>query len=66
MRRSARSGTTPSRARRGAAQILAESLKHLDRQLELVRHRRDEIAALERDLADKRELVLRRRRELDR
>jgi MerR family transcriptional regulator, repressor of the yfmOP operon len=54
----------PGPARR--RQILAESLRHLDRQLELVRHRREEIAALEEELADKRARVLRRRRELDR
>jgi hypothetical protein len=54
----------PGTARR--RQILAESLRHLDRQLELVRHRREEIEALEAELADKRARVLRRRRELDR
>jgi EmrB/QacA subfamily drug resistance transporter len=45
-------------------EILAEAQRHIERQLELVRRRGAEIAALERELADKRELVLRRRREL--
>ncbi|HEY7622553.1 MAG TPA: MerR family transcriptional regulator [Solirubrobacteraceae bacterium] len=54
----------PGTARR--REILAEVLRHLDRQLELVRHRREEIAALEAELAAKRARVLRRRRELDR
>jgi MerR family transcriptional regulator, repressor of the yfmOP operon len=52
----------PDAARR--AELLAQSLGHLDRQLELVRRRRDEIAALESDLAATRRRVLRRRREL--
>jgi MerR family transcriptional regulator, repressor of the yfmOP operon len=52
----------PDAARRRA--LLEESLGHLDRQLELVRRRRDEIAALESDLAATRRRVLRRRREL--
>jgi DNA-binding transcriptional MerR regulator len=47
------------------AQLLEQSLGHLDRQLALVRRRRDEIAALESDLAATRRRVLRRRRELD-
>jgi DNA-binding transcriptional MerR regulator len=46
-------------------ELLEQSLGHLDRQLELVRRRRDEIAALESDLAATRRRVLRRRRELD-
>ena len=45
-------------------ELLEQSLGHLDRQLELVRRRRDEIAALESDLAATRRRVLRRRREL--
>jgi MerR family transcriptional regulator, repressor of the yfmOP operon len=53
----------PGTARR--LEILAEALQHIDRQLELVRHRREEIAALESELAAKRRLVLRRRRELE-
>ncbi|MEN3279559.1 MAG: MerR family transcriptional regulator, repressor of the yfmOP operon [Solirubrobacteraceae bacterium] len=52
----------PDAARRRA--LLDESLGHLDRQLALVRRRRDEIAALESDLAATRRRVLRRRREL--
>jgi len=52
----------PDSARRRA--LLDGSLGHLDRQLELVRRRRDEIAALESDLAATRRRVLRRRREL--
>jgi MerR family transcriptional regulator, repressor of the yfmOP operon len=52
----------PDAARRRA--LLDQSLGHLDRQLELVRRRRDEIAALESDLAATRRRVLRRRREL--
>jgi MerR family transcriptional regulator, repressor of the yfmOP operon len=45
-------------------EILTASLGYLDRQLALVRRRRDEIAALEGDLAARRRRVLRRRREL--
>jgi hypothetical protein len=45
--------------------MLAESRRLIDRQLALVRRRRDEIAALEDELADKRRLVTRRMRELD-
>ena len=44
--------------------MLGESLGLIDRQLALVRRRRDEIAALERELAAKRRLVMRRLREL--
>jgi MerR family transcriptional regulator, repressor of the yfmOP operon len=46
-------------------QMLAESQRLIDRQLALVRRRRDEIAALEDELVDKRRLVARRMRELD-
>jgi DNA-binding transcriptional MerR regulator len=52
----------PGTARR--REMLSESLRLLDRQLALVRRRRDEIAALEGELADKRRLVTRRVREL--
>jgi DNA-binding transcriptional MerR regulator len=52
----------PGTARR--REMLAESQRLIDRQLELVRRRRDEIAALEDELAEKRRLVMRRRREL--
>jgi DNA-binding transcriptional MerR regulator len=48
----------PGTARR--REMLAQSLGHLDRQLALVRRRRDEIAALEAELAAKRRLVARR------
>jgi DNA-binding transcriptional MerR regulator len=47
-------------------EMLAESLRLIDRQLALVRRRRDQIAALEEELAGKRRLVTRRMRELDR
>jgi MerR family transcriptional regulator, repressor of the yfmOP operon len=46
-------------------EMLAESRRLIDRQLALVRRRRDEIAALEDELATKRRLVTRRLRELD-
>jgi DNA-binding transcriptional MerR regulator len=46
-------------------EMLAESLRLIDRQLALVRRRRDQIAALEEELAGKRRLVTRRMRELD-
>ena len=46
-------------------EMLAESLRLIDRQLVLVRRRRDQIAALEEELAGKRRLVTRRMRELD-
>jgi DNA-binding transcriptional MerR regulator len=45
----------PGPARR--AQILQESTRHLDRQLELVRRRRAEIDALESELVERRERV---------
>jgi len=47
-------------------QILDESLGHIGRQLELVRRRRDEIAALETELLSKRKRVQARLRELKR
>jgi MerR family transcriptional regulator, repressor of the yfmOP operon len=46
-------------------EMLAESLRLIERQLALVRRRRDQIAALEDELAGKRRLVTRRMRELD-
>ena len=46
-------------------EMLTESQRLIDRQLALVRRRRDEIAALEHELATKRRLVARRLRELD-
>ncbi|MDX6608876.1 MAG: MerR family transcriptional regulator, repressor of the yfmOP operon [Solirubrobacterales bacterium] len=45
-------------------QILDQSLGHIGRQLELVRRRRDEIAALEAELLSKRKRVQARLREL--
>ena len=45
--------------------MLTESRRLIDRQLALVRRRRDEIAALEDELTTKRRLVTRRLRELD-
>jgi MerR family transcriptional regulator, repressor of the yfmOP operon len=47
-------------------EILREGLGHLDRQLALVRRRRDEIASLERDLAATRRRLRERLRELER
>jgi DNA-binding transcriptional MerR regulator len=47
-------------------QILDESLGHIGRQLDLVRRRRDEIAALESELISKRKRVRSRLRELER
>jgi MerR family transcriptional regulator, repressor of the yfmOP operon len=47
-------------------QILEESLSHLARQLELVRRRRDEIAALEADLIARRRRVRELMREHER
>jgi DNA-binding transcriptional MerR regulator len=52
----------PGTARR--REMLSESLRLLDRQLALVRRRRDEIAALEGELAARRRRVTRRLREL--
>jgi DNA-binding transcriptional MerR regulator len=46
-------------------EMLDESQRLIDRQLALVRRRRDEIAALEDELTAKRRLVTRRLRELD-
>src|SRR5204863_493142 len=44
-------------------EILDEALRHIDRQLELIRRRRDQIAALERELAVKRRRLSRRLRD---
>ncbi|MCL2768562.1 MAG: MerR family transcriptional regulator [Solirubrobacterales bacterium] len=46
-------------------ELLGEALGHLDRQLELVRHRRAELERLQEELAERRALVRRRIRELD-
>jgi DNA-binding transcriptional MerR regulator len=45
-------------------EMVTESLRLIDRQLALVRRRRDEIGALEGELAAKRSLALRRLRDL--
>jgi len=45
--------------------LLSEALGHLDRQLELVRHRAGELDKLERELGDTRKRVRRKIRELD-
>ena len=45
-------------------EILEQSLGHIDRQLELVRRRRQDIDALESELADKRARVKRKLREV--
>jgi DNA-binding transcriptional MerR regulator len=46
-------------------EILESLDSHAERQLELVRARRDEIAALEAELLERRDRISRRRRELD-
>ena len=46
-------------------QILDEARGHIDRQLGLIRHRRDEIARLEKELTARRRRVTRRLRELE-
>jgi MerR family transcriptional regulator, repressor of the yfmOP operon len=51
---------SPTRQR----QVLKEALGHLDRQLELVARRREEIAQLESELEDKRKRVRKRLRAL--
>ena len=51
-----------SRDRR--AEILDEAQRHIDRQLGLLGRRREKLAALERELLAKRDLVRSRRREL--
>ncbi len=52
----------PDESRR--REILEQALGHIDRQLELVRRRRQDIDALEAELGDKRAKVRRRLREL--
>jgi MerR family transcriptional regulator, repressor of the yfmOP operon len=56
-----RENVDPER-RRG---LLSEALGHLDRQLELVRHRAGELEKLELELSDTRKRVRRKIRELD-
>lgn len=63
LRREWRTGVEDPVRRR---QILDESLGHIARQLELVRRRRDEIAALESELVARRRRVRELLRELDR
>jgi MerR family transcriptional regulator, repressor of the yfmOP operon len=46
-------------------ELLGEALGHIDRQLELVRHRASELAKLEQELCDTRKRVKRRLREAD-
>jgi MerR family transcriptional regulator, repressor of the yfmOP operon len=46
-------------------ELLVEALGHIDRQLELVRHRAEELARLEGELSDTRKRVRRKIRELD-
>ena len=46
-------------------ELLSEALGHIDRQLELVRHRAGELAKLEGELVETRKRVRRKIRELD-
>jgi DNA-binding transcriptional MerR regulator len=46
-------------------ELLSEALGHLDRQLELVRHRASELARLQGELSETRKRVRRKMRELD-
>jgi DNA-binding transcriptional MerR regulator len=46
-------------------ELLAEALGHVERQLELVRHRADELAKLEDELSETRKRVKRKMREAD-
>jgi hypothetical protein len=46
-------------------ELLSEALGHLDRQLELVRHRATELAKLDDELSETRKRVKRKIRELD-
>jgi DNA-binding transcriptional MerR regulator len=61
LRREWRSGVEDPVRRR---QILDEAVGHVDRQLELIRRRRDELTALERELRSKRRRLSGRRRDL--
>lgn len=56
-----REDVDPARRR----ELLTEALGHLERQLELVRHRADELAKLHQELDEKRKRVRRKIRELD-
>jgi hypothetical protein len=46
-------------------ELLAEAAGHIERQLELVRHRASELARLQEELAETRKRVRRRIREID-
>ena len=63
LRREWRRGVDDPARRR---EILAEALDHIQRQLELIRHRRKEIERLEHDLVGKRRRLRERVRELER
>jgi MerR family transcriptional regulator, repressor of the yfmOP operon len=63
LRREWNAGVEDPVRRRG---ILEEAVGHMDRQLELIRRRRDQIAALERELVARRRRVTKRLRELER
>jgi DNA-binding transcriptional MerR regulator len=56
-----REGVTPERRR----ELLGQALGHIDRQLELVRKRAQELATLQDELSDTRKRVRRKIRELD-
>jgi DNA-binding transcriptional MerR regulator len=63
LRREWRDGVESPERRR---EILTQAIEHIDRQLNLIRSRRDEIARLEAELAAKRRRLRTRMRELDR
>jgi MerR family transcriptional regulator, repressor of the yfmOP operon len=63
LRREWRGGAGGPERRR---EILSQAVEHIDRQLELIRGRRDEIAKLEEELVARRRRVRSRLRELDR
>jgi DNA-binding transcriptional MerR regulator len=56
-----REDVDPARRR----ELLLEALGHIDRQLELVRHRAEELAKLENELSETRKRVKRKVREID-
>jgi MerR family transcriptional regulator, repressor of the yfmOP operon len=63
LRREWRGGAGGPERRR---EILSQAVEHIDRQLELIRGRRDEIARLEEELVARKRRVRARLRELDR
>jgi DNA-binding transcriptional MerR regulator len=63
LRREWQSGVDDTARRRA---ILGEAMGHIDRQLELIRRRRDQIATLEGELVARRRRVAKRLRELER